>query len=131
MANTPNNPQRNVGDFGSTTSRFSPGTSQGQQAGGTTMQGVKESASTAVEKARDTMSSVTERAGDLASNLGQKAQDAASAVADTWESGRRYVTEHGVSGMAEDAATLIRRNPIPALLIGFGLGFLLARSMRD
>jgi hypothetical protein len=31
--------------------------------------------------------------------------------------------------MAEDVTNLIRRNPIPALLIGIGAGFLLARAM--
>ena len=30
--------------------------------------------------------------------------------------------------MAEDLTDLIRRNPIPALLVGVGLGFLLARA---
>ena len=39
--------------------------------------------------------------------------------------------DQGFSGLAEDMTTMIRRNPIPALLIGFGLGFLLARTFRD
>jgi len=29
--------------------------------------------------------------------------------------------------MADDVTDLIRRNPIPALFVGIGLGFLLAR----
>jgi uncharacterized membrane-anchored protein YhcB (DUF1043 family) len=32
--------------------------------------------------------------------------------------------------MAEDLTSLIRRNPIPAMLVGVGLGFLLARMTR-
>src|SRR5438874_260622 len=45
--------------------------------------------------------------------------------------GRDYVQREGFSGMADDLTNLVRRNPLPALFIGFGLGFLLARSMRD
>jgi hypothetical protein len=33
--------------------------------------------------------------------------------------------------MADDLSGVIRRNPIPALLIGIGIGFLLARSTRS
>jgi len=33
--------------------------------------------------------------------------------------------------MAEDITGLIRRNPIPALFIGVGRGFLLARTLRS
>jgi hypothetical protein len=53
---------------------------------------------------------------------------AGSAVADTLERGGRYLQEEGLSGMAEDLTALIRRNPIPAMLIAFGVGFLIARS---
>jgi hypothetical protein len=55
---------------------------------------------------------------------------AAATVADTLERGGRYVETEGLRGMAEDLTNLIRRNPIPALLIGVGLGFLLARVTR-
>jgi hypothetical protein len=33
--------------------------------------------------------------------------------------------------MADDVTELIRRNPIPAMLIGVGIGFLLAKVMRS
>ena len=49
-------------------------------------------------------------------------------VADALESGGRYLQQEGFSGMADDLTNLIRRNPIPALLFGIGLGYLLARS---
>jgi len=35
-----------------------------------------------------------------------------------------------VSDMANDLSGVIRRNPIPALLIAAGLGFIMARAMR-
>jgi hypothetical protein len=56
---------------------------------------------------------------------------AASRVADTLESGGRYLREEGLRGMGEDLTELVRRNPIPALLIGIGVGFLLARVTRS
>jgi hypothetical protein len=55
---------------------------------------------------------------------------AASAVADTLERGGRYLETENLRGMGQDLTNLIRRNPIPALLIGVGLGFLLARATR-
>lgn len=53
---------------------------------------------------------------------------ASSAVANTLESGGRYLQHEGLSGIAADVTNLIRRNPIPAVLVGIGLGFLLAKT---
>ena len=57
------------------------------------------------------------------------AGDASSAVANTLERTGRYLQEEGLEGIAEDVTNLIRRNPIPAMLVGVGAGFLLARAM--
>lgn len=120
---------------------------------------VQEAAANVTEKARGMASSATQTAGELASAAGQRAQEAASAVAggmknlagtirenmpregfmgtaservaSSLESGSRYLQEEGFQGMADDLANLIRRNPLPAVLVGFGLGFLLARSLRS
>src|SRR5207249_480899 len=116
----------------------------------------KETASSLTQKAGDAASYVGKRAEDAASFVGKKAEDATSsvgcgmksladtirekgpeggtlgaagnAVADTLESSGRYLQEHGLSGIGEDMANLIKRNPIPALLVGIGLGFLIARA---
>jgi ElaB/YqjD/DUF883 family membrane-anchored ribosome-binding protein len=113
----------------------------------------------AVESARDTATGVMDRARDVAGTVADKACDAAGNVADTardwasgavnavkdsgvvnkaeeyvseaWETGSRYVHEHNIKDMADDVAGVIRRNPIPALLIGVGVGFLLGRSLRS
>jgi ABC-type transporter Mla subunit MlaD len=50
-----------------------------------------------------------------------------SAVADTLEQTGEYLHDKGVSGMAGDLTTMIKNNPIPSLLIGVGIGFVLAR----
>jgi phage-related tail protein len=53
--------------------------------------------------------------------------DAADAVAAKLESGGGYLEANGLKGVGEDVTNLIRRNPVPALLIGVGVGILLAR----
>jgi hypothetical protein len=54
--------------------------------------------------------------------------DVSGSVASSLESGGRYLEEHGLSGMGKDMTEMIRRNPLPALLVGIGLGYLLARA---
>ena len=56
-------------------------------------------------------------------------KDGMCAVADTLENTGKYLEEGGISDMAEDLTGLIKRNPIPALFIGIGVGFLLARAL--
>jgi hypothetical protein len=108
-----------------------------------------------MEKAKDAASSVAHTMGEAGSAVEDKANEATSAVgggmkslassirqhsphegmlgsasssvADTLESGGRYLQEEGLRGMADDVTNLIRRNPIPAVLIGIGIGFLLAK----
>jgi hypothetical protein len=119
----------------------------------------REAASSLTDKARDTASSVARTASNVASNLGERADDAtssvgggmkslagtlrekaphggmmgtaASGVADALETGGRYLQEHGLGDIGHDVVNLIRRNPIPAVLVGFGIGFLFARATRS
>jgi hypothetical protein len=84
---------------------------------------------------------VTASAGRGMQSLGEKVREkgpesgvfgtATDKVAGGLESAGKYLEEKNLSGMAEDITGLIRRNPIPALLIGIGLGFLLARTLRS
>jgi ElaB/YqjD/DUF883 family membrane-anchored ribosome-binding protein len=118
-----------------------------------------EMASNVAQKARDTASTVGQSASDMASNVGHRAEEAtssvggsmrslagqlrenlphegmlgsaSSAVADTLDRSGRYLQEEGLQGIASDVTHLIRRNPIPAVLIALGIGFLVARSMRS
>jgi len=53
---------------------------------------------------------------------------AATKVAETIEGAGRYLKDEKLSGMASDVTDMIKRNPLPAVLIGIGLGFLLARA---
>src|SRR5437763_1675969 len=109
-----------------------------------------ETASNVAAGARDLASNVANRAGEAASTAGRRVEgaveaagsgmqsfadtvrdrgpssgmlgSATSAVADTLESTGEYLESHGLSGMANDLTDLIRKNPIPALLIGIGVG---------
>jgi hypothetical protein len=123
------------------------------------MDKMKEGASNVMDKAKDVASQAGQTIGNVASTVGHKADDAAGsvgagmhslgekvrekgpdsgmlgkatrAVGDALESGGRYLEEQKLSGMAGDVTDLIRRNPIPALLVGIGFGFLLARTLRS
>ena len=54
----------------------------------------------------------------------------AEAVADQLESGGHYLSEHGFSDMTDDLSALIRQNPLPSLLVGFGVGFMIGMAWR-
>jgi hypothetical protein len=56
---------------------------------------------------------------------------ATRAVGDSLEKGGKYLEQEGLSGMMEDVTQLIRRNPMPAILVGIGLGFLIGRTLRS
>jgi hypothetical protein len=108
----------------------------------------KEVASTVSEKARDIASTIGEKAEGAVSSVGSGIQSVAetirekgpqsgvmgkatSTVASALDSSGRYLEEQGLGGMASDLTNLIRRNPLPALLLGIGLGYLLARLTRS
>jgi len=54
---------------------------------------------------------------------------AAHAVSDRLASGGRYLEHEKLSGMADDLTDMIRKNPVPALLIAVGVGFLFATAI--
>jgi len=56
--------------------------------------------------------------------------NAGEAVADKLVGSGHYLESNGLEGMGTDLTNMIRRNPVPALLIGFGIGFLLTRIIR-
>ena len=108
---------------------------------------VQQATSSAMDQAQEMASSAGKRADEATAALGQRVQsvagtlrergpqegmlgNATGAVADRLDSAGRYMQEEGLVGMAEDVTELIRRNPIPAMFIGIGVGFLLARLLR-
>lgn len=53
---------------------------------------------------------------------------AASEVAQTFSNAAGYLDREGLAGIEREISTLIKNNPISALMIGIGLGFLLGRK---
>jgi len=108
---------------------------------------VQQATSAAVEKAQELASTASKRVDEATAALGERVKSvggtlrergpqegmlgsATGAVADSLERTGRYIQEEGLVGMAEDITELIRRNPIPAVLVGIGIGFMLARVFR-
>jgi uncharacterized protein YjbJ (UPF0337 family) len=79
--------------------------------------------------AQGVASSVTETVGTAATKAQEMAGSAATAVTDTAAGVGTYVQEKGLQGLSEDLTQLIRRYPVPALLVGLGIGFVLARTI--
>jgi len=108
------------------------------------------------DKASNLAHQVGDKASEYASQAGQKADNAASSVgsgmknlADTvrehsphggmlgsaseqvasgLEAGGKYLEDKGLSGIGDDLTCLIKKNPIPAVLIGIGIGYLIASA---
>jgi len=108
---------------------------------------IQQATTSALDKAQEMASSTGKRVDDATTALGGRVQSVADtlrergpqegmlgtatgAVADRLDSAGRYLQEEGIVGMAEDVTELIRRNPIPSMFVGIGIGFLLARLLR-
>jgi len=130
-----------------------------KEGAGGALEHIKDAASQVGQAAGSAASAAGQAVGNAASNLGQRAEDATAAVgrgmeslgervrqkgpesgflgsatrsvADALENTGEYLEDKKISGMASDLTDLVRNNPIPALLVGIGLGFLLGRAMRS
>jgi hypothetical protein len=100
---------------------------------------VSSATSTAAGAAGRAADRATSSAGSGVKHLGETIKEkgpqggmlgsATRAVGDTLEQGGRYVEQEGLSGMMEDLTDVIRRNPMPSVLIAIGLGFLIGRTL--
>jgi len=123
---------------------------------GTMTEKARDMATGVADKARDMAGNVADRARDIAGNVGDTftgapasvgsgikslaetirehtpdsgmLRGAGNTVADTLESGARYLEHGSWSGIGNDLTNIVRRNPIPALFAGVAIGFLLARA---
>lgn len=116
------------------------------EAGKYVAEGAKSLASNAMHSAEDAACYVGKAADDARSSTGSAIKsmgesvrsaapqengmmhDAAGSFAATLESAGKYIEEQDFSHMAEDVTNVIRRNPIPAVCIAAGIGFLLAKA---
>jgi ElaB/YqjD/DUF883 family membrane-anchored ribosome-binding protein len=110
-------------------------THRAQEAGSKVAQQASNLASQAQERTDDALSRAGQGMTSLADQLRQNAPQegmlgsAASATADRLRQGGQYLQEHGVSDIAGDMGSLVRRYPLPSLCIGFGFGFLLGMAL--
>jgi len=100
-------------------------------------QALSSAASTAGKKAEEWTNAAGHRVESLADTVRSQGPNsgmlgrASDAVADGLEAAGGYMSEKNLSGMMDDVTSLIKRNPIPALVVGLGIGFLLGKSLRS
>ena len=108
---------------------------------------VKDKAQQVADKAQDIGQQAVDRADDATTTVGGKMTDvaqtirekapmsgpvanAADTAANTLERAGTYLQEQDLADMRSDLEGIIRRHPIESLLVGLGVGYLLARSTR-
>lgn len=95
-----------------------------------------EAAQQAVTSAAYSISAVGESIDSLAGVIRDKAPHegavgtAATTVAEKLDVAGSYLQERDVNHILSDLSGMIRRYPVPSLLIGLGIGYLLARGTR-
>jgi len=127
---------------------------QGQNSGSSTMQ---QAMSKAGDTARNLAGQARDMAGNAASAVKDQAEHAGTAVgsgmenlagtlrenlprqgmlgsvgstvADSLETGGHYLQEHGIGDMADDLTQVVRKHPIPAMLVCVGIGFCLGQLL--
>lgn len=56
-------------------------------------------------------------------------ENATESVSEAYDQGRRYLKENNIKDMAGDVRDLIGKHPLPAVLIGVGIGYMLGRMV--
>lgn len=94
----------------------------------------QEMGSMAANKAGEAVSSVGEGMSSLADSIRQNAPSsgtmgsAVSSVANQLDAAGSYLQDVNMENITQDLTALIRRYPLQSLLVGLGIGYLLARS---
>jgi uncharacterized protein YjbJ (UPF0337 family) len=103
---------------------------------GATHQSGKTAEGMSDRSAAQPMSAVGERIGSLADVIREKAPHegavgtAATTVAEKLGVAGTYLQERDLNHVLGDLSGIIRRHPVPALLIGLGMGYLLGKGAR-
>jgi ElaB/YqjD/DUF883 family membrane-anchored ribosome-binding protein len=108
---------------------------KGQELASDVSHKAQDMASKAVEKTDDAIANVGHQMTTVAGKLREHAPEqgvvgsAAATVADNLQAGGRYLEQHGLKEMASDLTEVIKRHPVPAVLLGVGLGCMLGMSL--
>ena len=82
-----------------------------------------------VDRVKEGASHLMDKAGDYAGQAGDAAKQVGNKVAG-WAEDAYDATSERVGDFGKEVTSLIRKHPIPAILIGFGVGLLLGRTAR-
>jgi hypothetical protein len=130
------------------TNRFEGAADKAREAAANVGEAASRAVTTAGEMANQAACNVGHTADDLAASAGAGIKgigdklshnaphtgmmgSASQAVAQSVHDGGQYMQDAKLSGMVEDVAQIIRRNPFPAVFIAIGLGWFVARKMRS
>ena len=72
---------------------------------------------------------VEDKAGEWADDAVQTARQAGDRVSH-WATDAYDSVEHNAGDFGKELTSMIRKHPVPALLIGFGVGLLLGRAAK-
>lgn len=107
---------------------------------GKAMDDVKQRAADASGAASDRIDSAMTSTGEQFQNIAQRVREnaptsgtmgnVATSAADALERSGSYLKQADVNQVRGDLESIIRQRPIESLLVGLGIGYLLARSMR-
>jgi len=139
---------KNQGNIDQAKSEANTAASKASEALGHAGQAVTSAATAVGQKVGEAASAVGQRVEDATTNVAKGAQSLADTVrkqgpqegvlgqatrtvASSLEQAGRYVEDKHLTGMADDIGSMIKSHPIPAVLIGLGVGFLLGRALRD
>jgi ElaB/YqjD/DUF883 family membrane-anchored ribosome-binding protein len=81
------------------------------------------------ERLRDNAQGLINRAGDYAGQAREAVQQVGD-KAERWARDAYETTSESVGDFGKEVTRLVRNHPLPALLIGFGVGLLLGRTAR-
>lgn len=99
-----------------------------------------DSAASVVERAKQTVGGVAASVADYAGTAKDKAKDLAMEVGETakvasdkvqkWAGDAYDATSHAAGDFSREVTSMVKKYPIPSLLVGFGLGMIIGRSIR-
>lgn len=87
----------------------------------------------AADRANGALSAVGEKISSVAETIRKRSPQAvapaANMVADTLEQGGDYLSDRGISDIADDVTDVVKRYPMRSMWAGIGIGFLLGSAI--
>lgn len=85
---------------------------------------------TVSDKANAAVTSMGEKMSDMGHALREKVPTSLAPYAESIERAGQYLQRQDLGDLVDDVSGIIRRHPMPAMLTGVALGFLLARTAK-